>query len=40
MIVGIGSDLCNIGHFLIDEAIFIRLGDSVRHMRELMGQAR
>jgi len=30
----------NIGHFLIGEAIFIGLEDSVRRMRDLMGQAR
>jgi len=30
----------NIGHFLIGEAIFCGLEDSVRHMRELMDEAR
>jgi pyridoxine 5-phosphate synthase len=30
----------NIGHFLIGEAIFTGLGDSVHRMRELMDQAR
>jgi pyridoxine 5-phosphate synthase len=30
----------NIGHFLIGEAIFTGLGDSVRRMRELMDEAR
>ena len=30
----------NIGHFLIGEAIFTGLDDSVRHMRDLMDQAR
>ena len=30
----------NIGHFLIGEAIFTGLGDSVRRMRELMAEAR
>jgi len=30
----------NIGHFLIGEAIFTGLGDSVRRMRELMDAAR
>ncbi|HSR00044.1 MAG TPA: pyridoxine 5'-phosphate synthase [Sphingomicrobium sp.] len=30
----------NIGHFLIGEAIFIGLGESVRRMRELMDSAR
>ena len=30
----------NIGHFLIGEAIFTGLDASVRHMRELMDQAR
>jgi pyridoxine 5-phosphate synthase len=30
----------NIGHFLIGEAIFTGLGDSVRRMRELMDSAR
>jgi pyridoxine 5-phosphate synthase len=30
----------NIGHFLVGEAIFTGLGDSVRRMRELMDQAR
>jgi pyridoxine 5-phosphate synthase len=30
----------NIGHFLVGEAIFTGLGDSVRRMRDLMDQAR
>jgi len=30
----------NIGHFLVGEAIFIGLEDSVRRMRALMDQAR
>jgi pyridoxine 5-phosphate synthase len=30
----------NIGHFLIGEGIFAGLGESVRRMRELMGEAR
>jgi len=30
----------NIGHFLIGEAIFVGLGESIRHMRELMDTAR
>jgi pyridoxine 5-phosphate synthase len=30
----------NIGHFLIGEAIFTGLDASVRHMRELMDEAR
>jgi pyridoxine 5-phosphate synthase len=30
----------NIGHFLIGEAIFTGLSDSVRHMRDLMNSAR
>jgi pyridoxine 5-phosphate synthase len=30
----------NIGHFLIGEAIFVGLEESVRRMRELMDQAR
>jgi len=30
----------NIGHFLVGEAIFTGLGDSVRRMRELMASAR
>ena len=30
----------NIGHFLIGEAIFVGLGESIRHMRELMDAAR
>jgi pyridoxine 5-phosphate synthase len=30
----------NIGHFLIGEAIFVGLEDSIRHMRQLMSEAR
>ena len=30
----------NIGHFLVGEAIFTGLGDSVRRMRALMDEAR
>jgi pyridoxine 5-phosphate synthase len=30
----------NIGHFLIGEAIFVGLKESVRHMRQLMDEAR
>jgi pyridoxine 5-phosphate synthase len=30
----------NIGHFLVSEALFVGLGDSVRHMRSLMQRAR
>jgi pyridoxine 5-phosphate synthase len=30
----------NIGHFLIGEAIFVGLGDSIARMRRLMGEAR
>ena len=30
----------NIGHFLIGQAIFVGLGESIRHMRELMDAAR
>jgi pyridoxine 5-phosphate synthase len=30
----------NIGHFLIGEAIFVGLADSVRTMRRLMDEAR
>lgn len=30
----------NIGHFLVGEAVFVGLGESVRHMRSLMDEAR
>ena len=30
----------NIGHFLVGEAIFIGLDDSIRRMRQLMDEAR
>jgi pyridoxine 5-phosphate synthase len=30
----------NIGHFLVGEAVFMGLESSVRHMRQLMSQAR
>jgi len=30
----------NIGHFLIGEAIFVGLENSIRHMRALMDEAR
>jgi pyridoxine 5-phosphate synthase len=30
----------NIGHFLVGEAVFVGLGESVRRMRELMDEAR
>ena len=39
MIVAIGSDLCNIGHYLVGEAIFVGLEASVTRMRELMDAA-
>lgn len=30
----------NIGHFLIGEAVFVGLGDAIKHMRTLMDEAR
>jgi pyridoxine 5-phosphate synthase len=30
----------NIGHFLVGEAIFVGLGESIRRMRALMDSAR